>query len=325
MNAPDVDSLQSDLIRLTILAQIKPGQIISIDDCDQWSIVESSPWRSGLRKFVAFITGNTSQPQRRLFIASAQKTIRRITSHVFMIMKTSIFARIVDPQGSLSLARVQAINNASDMEEMESMFVTFTTVVGHLWEALKGLQVMKSNPPYHDDPAFVSTTQIALINEIQNFLNVVHRRAGAEYESRIFPFLSSSFSSSSSSVKPSTSTSTPDAKEGKQYSQPPSQQQWQPSPSPSPAPAANNNKSNLPTPNTTTGPTNLPTPNNTSSGPTNVTNSFNPSNPLSSIPNQPFNPNVAAAAGTAATATATANAIPRSGSSASMTSIAKKS
>lgn len=182
------DVLKPFLVNFRVLGQIKPGEVIGFESNGHWYTTPSSSWKSGLRNLWSLITRHPVQAQRILFLERSTQEIKFVILHVSLLMRTSVYLKSLGPNGVMSRSIV-ATMKPSDVDEIELVLHTFHSVCAHFDDALKGLAVMKSNPPYSTDTLFCSEVDVILKDPILQFMDLIHRRVGLEYHKRVFPFL----------------------------------------------------------------------------------------------------------------------------------------
>ena len=182
------DVLKPFLVNFRVLGQIKPGEVIGFEANGHWYTTASSSWRSGLRNLWSLITRHPVQAQRILFLERSTQEIKFVILHVSLLMRTSVYLKSLNSSGVMSRSIVSAMK-PSDVDEIELVLHTFHAVCAHFDDALKGLAVMNSNPPYANDTLFCSEVDVILADPILQFMDLIHRRVGADYHKRVFPFL----------------------------------------------------------------------------------------------------------------------------------------
>src|SRR5688572_26623742 len=106
------DTLEPFLIRLKVLAQVQPGDVVVLDESGQWMLQPNSTIRSAMRKLWAFAMGKSIQPQRSAFLKSAKETVRLLIKHCSLLMKTMPFLKAMETSES-ALSPLNAANLTS--------------------------------------------------------------------------------------------------------------------------------------------------------------------------------------------------------------------
>jgi hypothetical protein len=183
------NTLKPFLIRLKVLAQVQPGDVIVLDDAGQWMLQPNSTMRSGMRKLWSFMAQKPIQSQRSAFLKSATETVDLLIRHCYLLMRTVPFLKAIDSTSqSLSPASVASLS-AGEVGDFEFVLQTLQTVSTHVHDGLRGLVVMKNNEPYASDLTWCSELTVVVIDAIVQFLDRIYRRLGLEYAQRVLPFL----------------------------------------------------------------------------------------------------------------------------------------
>jgi hypothetical protein len=175
------ETLEPYLIRLRVLAQVKSGDIIVLDETGQWKIQSASMWKSGLKKLWALLTQTSIQPQRMAFLKSAKETIRLLIQHCSLLIDGYLFNRILDPNtGAISNTLVSQLT-PSETSKFEIVLQNLCKVATHLNDSLPGIETLKNSDPYKIDLTWCSELTVVVSDVVKNFLQRLMRRLGSEY------------------------------------------------------------------------------------------------------------------------------------------------
>lgn len=181
-----VEALQPFLVRLRVLAQVTPGDIISVNDSGQWATQPASQLSSAWRAFIGIITRRNTPSQRDVFLAAARETVHIVDEWVSLTLRGAAFRKGIDKNtGALSREVISRLGH-EDGEEIEKTLQALQTVAGCVQGALFGLRVLKSHPPYCTDGTFCSLLDISVVEFLERFLQSVRRRVGPEFAGRVF-------------------------------------------------------------------------------------------------------------------------------------------
>ena len=196
-------SLESLLVNFRVLSQLSPGDIVMVDERGTWSLTQASSFKSGLRSIFAFLSGKHIRPQREMFLESAQQTLESIITNAQKMMKSSVFMKCIDLQNGILSRKIMEHSKLTihELEEFETIMQKLQLICIHLYESLKGLHIMKTNPPYHTDKTFCSQIDVLLIGTISQILDNIFRKIGPDFQIQVFNVNFVNYSSSAEKEK----------------------------------------------------------------------------------------------------------------------------
>jgi hypothetical protein len=199
------EALESVRIRLKVLKQAKPGDIIVLDAAGRWLLQQPSSWRSALRKVWAFLSQSPVESQRQAFLKSAKESVKAIINHCNILMKTQLFAKALDATGVISICSMKKLTS-TDFNELEVLFQTLQSVCIDLYDGLQGLTNVAKHPSYAEDLTFCSEIQVSIVDPCTQFLEQIFRRVGV-FGTRVLPFYGKSQAATATATAATTTTS----------------------------------------------------------------------------------------------------------------------
>jgi hypothetical protein len=201
--------LQNFKVNFSVLSKVTAGEVISIGENGEWSVVTATAWRSAIRTLISRVLYRRGYvpAQRDAFLDAIVVLVQNMEGIVSTMMNGQVFKKSLNSLGYLSQTTMLQSLSASEMEEMEYILHELQSLIYHIHQGLKGIQVLTNNLPYSDDTTFCSKLIIYVRDRLCHFLDAVLRKVGPEYKNRIFMIMNST--TSTAATTSSTSTTNP--------------------------------------------------------------------------------------------------------------------
>lgn len=178
------------LINLGLLAKVRAGNSIHIDEHGYWVINTESAVGSGfsslLRKGRAmFLELRMAERRRDVFFHAAEKLIDFVMTICNSLRRWAIVLAVSDEKGLGFLRKKVEAMPRADQEEIHIIIQILRNVVSALSNANKGLNILQSAPPYNDDPSYWEKVKQQIDDPVAMFLQNVFVCLG-EYQHQVF-------------------------------------------------------------------------------------------------------------------------------------------
>lgn len=187
-----VDLFQQRFVQFQVLSQLRAGKIIHINEKYGWELRDPSTFNSFIRNAWSFaLEAQKPTSQRLIFLSHVIDTTEFLIQFSEEKMQNSYFERFTDSKtGTLSHSVVEqcvnksveaahgVIRHAEALERLDKILTFLRQVCKALMDGLKGIEILKSSPPYNQDEHFTSQLEVCVTQRIHTFLQNTAKKLG---------------------------------------------------------------------------------------------------------------------------------------------------